>query len=61
VTGDLDVDGDLTEGLRRCWMAARVQDRGRLTPRRWGTVLRLALAHGVIGGHAPDDLVDDYG
>src|SRR5262245_36662694 len=29
VTGDLDVDGDLKDGLRRCWAAVR--DR-RLTP-----------------------------
>ncbi|MGH3467673.1 MAG: class I SAM-dependent methyltransferase, partial [Thermocrispum sp.] len=47
VSGDLDVDGDLTEGLRRCWSAARTARRGRPALGEAATALRLAAR--VIG------------
>jgi cyclopropane-fatty-acyl-phospholipid synthase len=46
VTGDLDVDGDLKEGLRRCWAAAR--DRTLSRP-PVGQIARLAVRLGVLG------------
>jgi cyclopropane-fatty-acyl-phospholipid synthase len=49
VTGDHDVDGDLKEGLRRCWTAAR---DGTLTPpalRRLPGIALAAVRAGVVG------------
>ncbi|WP_216209604.1 SAM-dependent methyltransferase [Amycolatopsis aidingensis] len=51
VRGDLDVEGDLTEGLRRCWELADVTARrpGRLGPAQWALLLRTAIGLGVLG------------
>jgi cyclopropane-fatty-acyl-phospholipid synthase len=47
VTGDLDVTGDLAEGLSRFWrLGAR---RTRPTPAQWLEIVRLAAAAGAIG------------
>ncbi|MBE9373828.1 class I SAM-dependent methyltransferase [Saccharopolyspora sp. HNM0983] len=55
VSGDLDVRGDLTEALRRCWAVARAQDRGplRLRGRHWGRLARAALRLGALGPRPP--------
>ncbi len=51
VSGDLDVDGDLTEALRRCWALARECDLRQLHfgPRRWLDLARGAVRLGVLG------------
>jgi cyclopropane-fatty-acyl-phospholipid synthase len=51
VTGELDVEGDLADGLSRFWRLARAHSLGRLhlgAADRWDAV-RLALRLGVIG------------
>jgi cyclopropane-fatty-acyl-phospholipid synthase len=52
VAGELDVEGDLTDGLRAVWQAAR--DRGREPgagrgPARWAAAARAAVRLGVPG------------
>ncbi|WP_338604118.1 cyclopropane-fatty-acyl-phospholipid synthase family protein [Saccharopolyspora sp. SCSIO 74807] len=51
VSGDLDVEGDLAEGLRRCWAAFREQrvDKPRFGPSAWRRMLGEAVALGAIG------------
>lgn len=51
VSGDLDVRGDLVDGLRRFWVLARRNNlRGiRLTPGDWAKIARTALSLGVVG------------
>ncbi|MDR7300797.1 cyclopropane-fatty-acyl-phospholipid synthase [Haloactinomyces albus] len=51
VSGDLEVQGDLTEGLRRCWALARQQRlRGlRFGPRQWRRLAGVAASLGVLG------------
>ena len=50
VSGDIDVHGDLTEGLRRFWaMLRQTPHRPRLTLAEWGDALRAALSLGVLG------------
>ncbi|MCA1283452.1 cyclopropane-fatty-acyl-phospholipid synthase family protein [Saccharopolyspora sp. 7B] len=51
VSGDLDVRGDLTDGLRRCWSAIRAGGTGavRFGPAQWRRLLTEAVALGVIG------------
>ncbi|WP_209648633.1 class I SAM-dependent methyltransferase [Kibdelosporangium banguiense] len=46
VTGDLDVDGDLAEGLSRFWRLGR---KVRPKPGDWLDIVRLAAKLGVIG------------
>jgi cyclopropane-fatty-acyl-phospholipid synthase len=46
VTGELDVEGDLAEGLSRFWRLGREVS---LKPRDWLEVARLAVRLGVIG------------
>ncbi|MFI7677923.1 class I SAM-dependent methyltransferase [Actinophytocola sp. NPDC049390] len=47
VTGDLDIEGDLAEGLSRFWRLGL--DRVRMGVREWPAVLRLAGSLGVLG------------
>ncbi|PKW14596.1 SAM-dependent methyltransferase [Saccharopolyspora spinosa] len=51
VSGDLDVRGDLGEGLRRCWATARDQELGpvRLGARGWLRLVSAALRLGAVG------------
>lgn len=51
VTGDLDVEGDLTDGFRRIWSLTRTGElkRAKLGPREWAEAVRLAAALGVVG------------
>src|SRR5258706_195972 len=44
VSGDLDVEGDLTEGFRRIWALTRSGElrRVKLTPRDWAEAISLA-------------------
>ncbi len=51
VTGELDVDGDLADGLRRVDALVRSPrpDRNRLTPRKRAAVAATALRLGVVG------------
>jgi cyclopropane-fatty-acyl-phospholipid synthase len=50
VTGDLDVDGDLAEGFRRAWQAARSRQGGvSLTLRDKAFVVLAAARLGIIG------------
>ncbi|RZQ63221.1 SAM-dependent methyltransferase [Amycolatopsis suaedae] len=49
VTGDLDVEGDLTDGLRRVWALARSAGVPRLGPREWARATGLAVRLGVVG------------
>jgi cyclopropane-fatty-acyl-phospholipid synthase len=55
VTGELDVDGDLTEGLRSVWRAIR--ERGlsgaRLSPAGWAAAARAAVALRIPGPRPP--------
>jgi cyclopropane-fatty-acyl-phospholipid synthase len=60
VTGELDVDGDLTAGLRAVWQAVR--ERGlsgastsaaRLTPAGWLAAARAAAALRILGPRPP--------
>jgi cyclopropane-fatty-acyl-phospholipid synthase len=61
VSGDLDVEGDLTEGLRHAWRAVREARSRRASdgrpgwrPGRWaGTVSAAALAAGRLGVLGP--------
>ncbi|ALG09098.1 SAM-dependent methyltransferase [Kibdelosporangium phytohabitans] len=46
VTGDLDVDGDLAEGLSRFWRLGRSI---KPSPRDWAEIVKLAVRLGVIG------------
>lgn len=51
VAGDLDVSGDLTEGLRRCWRLARDQRprRPRFSFAQWRSIAALAVRLGALG------------
>ncbi|MGW4127852.1 class I SAM-dependent methyltransferase [Amycolatopsis japonica] len=51
VSGDLDVEGDLTDGFRRIWALTRSGAvRGaKLGPLDWAEALRLAVSLGVVG------------
>ncbi|TNC20584.1 SAM-dependent methyltransferase [Amycolatopsis alkalitolerans] len=51
VSGALDVDGDLTEGLRRVWASfdTRARARPRLGPRAWARIVATAARLGVLG------------
>lgn len=51
VSGDLDVRGDLVDGLRRFWVLARNNNLGglRLAPSDWAKITRTAVRLGVIG------------
>ncbi|WP_312871941.1 cyclopropane-fatty-acyl-phospholipid synthase family protein [Amycolatopsis acididurans] len=51
VSGDLDVEGDLTEGLRRCWNLFRSGKlrRPQLGASEWAEIVRLAVRLGVLG------------
>jgi cyclopropane-fatty-acyl-phospholipid synthase len=49
VTGELDVDGDLLDGLRRVWQATRVGHARRPGPGELVRALRLAGELGVLG------------
>ncbi|RSM90548.1 SAM-dependent methyltransferase [Kibdelosporangium aridum] len=46
VSGDLDVDGDLADGLSRFWRSGRTV---RPSVKDWGEILKLAVRLGVIG------------
>jgi cyclopropane-fatty-acyl-phospholipid synthase len=48
VAGELDVEGDLAEGLRRCWQLGRAR-RPRLSPALRRDAVRLALGLGAVG------------
>ncbi|HLM17645.1 MAG TPA: cyclopropane-fatty-acyl-phospholipid synthase family protein [Acidimicrobiia bacterium] len=49
VTGDLDVDGDLADGLRRVWAFARERGRVRVGPRERIDAFVTAVRLGVFG------------
>jgi cyclopropane-fatty-acyl-phospholipid synthase len=49
VTGDLDVDGDLKDGLRRCWSAVRDKKITRPGPVEFARLVGLAVRAGVVG------------
>jgi cyclopropane-fatty-acyl-phospholipid synthase len=51
VSGDLDVDGDLTDGLRRVWSLTRsgALRTVKLGPREWIEAAKLAAGIGAIG------------
>jgi cyclopropane-fatty-acyl-phospholipid synthase len=54
VSGELDLEGDLTDGFRRVWRTVRERSRSgstptALTPAARGRAVRLALRLGVIG------------
>ncbi|MFJ8728378.1 class I SAM-dependent methyltransferase [Streptomyces bauhiniae] len=55
ITGELDVEGDLTEGLRAAWTSAR--ERGAHTPRLtladWARAVGEAARLGVVGPRLP--------
>jgi cyclopropane-fatty-acyl-phospholipid synthase len=54
ISGELDVEGDLGEGLRRIWRLLRLRgDTVRLTPAVLARFARTLLALGVIGGPPP--------
>lgn len=50
VSGDLDVEGDLVEALRRCWaLARRLRGSLRFGPGRWRRIVATAVRIGAIG------------
>jgi cyclopropane-fatty-acyl-phospholipid synthase len=51
VTGELDVEGDLADGLRAVWQAARDRGAGRTRPgaRAWAAAAAAAVRLGVPG------------
>lgn len=49
VTGDLDVDGDLKDGLRRCWAAARDRRLSKPRPGQFAQLAAVAVRLGVVG------------
>ncbi|MGH8965535.1 MAG: SAM-dependent methyltransferase, partial [Actinomycetes bacterium] len=50
VTGEIDVEGDLLDGFRRVWSAAREHRTGRrLTPAVVANALRTAASLGAVG------------
>ncbi len=49
VTGDLDVEGDLGDGLRRAWRIGRARPVARLTPRQRVKAAALAARLGAVG------------
>ncbi|MEV4645618.1 cyclopropane-fatty-acyl-phospholipid synthase family protein [Saccharopolyspora sp. NPDC049357] len=51
VSGDLDVDGDLIDGLRRCWAAVREHELSGwgMGAREWRDVALAALRLGAVG------------
>jgi len=49
VTGDLDVDGDLKDGLRRCWSAVRDRKITRPSVAEFARLAGLAVRLGVVG------------
>ncbi|AXB43933.1 SAM-dependent methyltransferase [Amycolatopsis albispora] len=49
VSGDLDVEGDLSEGFRRIWALSRSGARVRMGPAHWARGVRLALRLGLAG------------
>jgi cyclopropane-fatty-acyl-phospholipid synthase len=53
ISGDLDVEGDLGDGLRRIWRLMRERDGVRLTPRITARLARVLLGLGVLGGPPP--------
>jgi len=61
VTGELDVDGDITEGLRGAWRAAARRDQaggrnragGRLPAAGWLAAARVAVQLGIPGPRPP--------
>ena len=56
IAGDLDVDGDLADGLRRVWQAVRERGPGPVAP-RLGSRARAALTAlrlGAIGPRPPE-------
>lgn len=55
VSGDLVVDGDLADGLRRCWAAANQHRFSgvKISFRQWLEMARAALRLGAIGPRPP--------
>lgn len=55
VTGELDVEGDVADGLRRVWAAVRQRgdDVGVLTPRVLGRGAAALVRLGAVGGPLP--------
>jgi cyclopropane-fatty-acyl-phospholipid synthase len=49
VTGELDVDGDLAEGLRRVWAPRRPDARPELGVRGYAKAFAAALRLGALG------------
>lgn len=51
VSGDLEVDGDLSDGLRRCWAAARQRGRSRLRLdfHQWRRIAATGVRIGAVG------------
>lgn len=51
VSGDLEVRGDLAEGLRRCWSLAREARLGslRIGPAQWRRVASVVIGLGAVG------------
>jgi cyclopropane-fatty-acyl-phospholipid synthase len=52
VSGDLDVQGDIRDGLRRCW-AALGGRKHRMSPAAWARIVALAVRLGVLGPPPP--------
>jgi cyclopropane-fatty-acyl-phospholipid synthase len=50
ISGDLDVEGDLGDGLRRIWTLIRTRGAVHLTPLNAARLARRVLTLGVLGG-----------
>jgi cyclopropane-fatty-acyl-phospholipid synthase len=58
ITGEIDVEGDLADGLRRVWRRVRSgHARRRPSARDWSASVWLALRLGVLGGRPKAPLV----
>ncbi len=53
IAGEIDVEGDLADGLRRVWQSARVTGRPQLGWAARGRAVRMALGLGVLGPKPP--------
>lgn len=58
VTGGTEVEGDLTDALRRVWASVEKHGTSVPGPRTWARIARLALVLGVVGPPLPPPVTE---